>query len=387
MAEYIPIDKNTDIIDDETKVTAGYFTGNLGTLAKGNLTTGSKSSTQKTYYQDLLYSSEEQFSVAFGHKEGSGSGAANETKAIYRMFKTLLVNPQDIAGTSSNGFQFKGSHPTSGSEDGVVSAKAGDSLEDYMYFIVADRARMKDKINPKNWTLNLSASVDKIVDSEASTDGSGSILTLTDDSSTTTGTSTVAGTRYNVVSGSDGSVIAASSSKYYGWFYPQMGVIALRGNMLSGSPSNPGWAGSSLNGTPGAIDSGSFGDSGSAGAQIGIGLAPELTNDGTAQNHIKLGRAMKLGEQKFRSEEIQKSKSYFIRAFANDMNFSNNPTFTSGSDMIIANEEMIGYPSSFITTVGLYQGQPPQLVAVGKLSGPVEKNYGTEATIKVKLTY
>ena len=83
----------------------------------------------------------------------------------------------------------------------------------------------------------------------------------------------------------------------------------------------------------------------------------------------------------------QKSKSYFIRAFANDMNFSNNPTFTSGSDMIIANEEMIGYPSSFITTVGLYQGQPPQLVAVGKLSGPVEKIYGTEATIKVKLTY
>ena len=55
--------------------------------------------------------------------------------------------------------------------------------------------------------------------------------------------------------------------------------------------------------------------------------------------------------------------------------------------MIIANEEMIGYPSSFITTVGLYQGNPPQLVAVGKLSGPVLKNYGTESTIKVKLTY
>ena len=94
-----------------------------------------------------------------------------------------------------------------------------------------------------------------------------------------------------------------------------------------------------------------------------------------------------MAEQKFRSEEMQKSKSYFIRAFANDMNFSNNPTFTSGSENIIANSDMIGYPTSFITTVGLYQGSPPKLVAVGKLSGPVEKNYGTEATIKVKLTY
>ena len=55
--------------------------------------------------------------------------------------------------------------------------------------------------------------------------------------------------------------------------------------------------------------------------------------------------------------------------------------------MIIANTDMIGYPVTYITTVGLYQGQPPQLVAIGKLSGPVEKNYGTEATIKVKLTY
>ena len=50
---------------------------------------------------------------------------------------------------------------------------------------------------------------------------------------------------------------------------------------------------------------------------------------------------------------------------------------------------MIGYPEVFITTVGLYQrgASGPELVAVGKLSGPVLKNYGTESTIKVKLTY
>ena len=40
----------------------------------------------------------------------------------------------------------------------------------------------------------------------------------------------------------------------------------------------------------------------------------------------------------------------------------------------------------FITTVGLYNSQD-SLMAVGRLSSPVEKNYSSEATIKVKLTY
>ena len=375
MPEYIPIDPNTDVITDETKVTTGFFTGNLGTLSKGNLVTSSKSDTQKDYYYDLQYSSEDQFSVAFGHKAGSGSGATKETEAIYDQFKTLLLNPSDIAGTSSNGFSFKGTHPTSGSQSGITSAAAGDGLEDYMYFLVADRARMKDKVNPENWTLSLSGSgeVSTFGSGEAQFAASGSILKLTDDSATVTGVSTPAGTRYNIVSGSDGSIVAASSSIYYGHFYPSLGVLALRGNMLSASI--PGQTGSIISNSLAGLDG------------LESGFAPELSVDGTADNALKFAHAISLAEQKFRSEEIQKSKSYFIRAFANDMNFSNNPTFTSGSDMIIANEEMIGYPSSFITTVGLYQGQPPQLVAIGKLSGPVEKNYGTEATIKVKLTY
>lgn len=376
MAEYIPIDPNTDVIIDETKVTAGYFTGNLGTLSANNLTTSSKSATQKNYYYDLQYSSEDQFSVSFGHKEGSGSGAVKETQAIYNQFKTLLINPQDIAGTSSNGFVFGGTYPTSGSTDGIVSATDG-LVEDFMYFFVADRARMKDKVNPKNWTLSISGSGQGSTLSHSAGQiefaNSASILKLTDDSATVTGTSTVAGTRYNVVSGSDGTIVEASSSIYFGHFYPSMGIIALRGNMLSAS----------IPGIPAAVTASTIEPL----QGLNSGLAPELDSDGTADNALKFAQSVLMVEQKYRSEEIQKSKSYFIRAFANDMNFSNNPTFTSGSDMIIRNEEMIGYPTSFITTVGLYQGQPPQLVAVGKLSGPIEKNYGTEATIKVKLTY
>ena len=387
MPELVPINSNTDVIIDTTKVTAGFFTGNLGTLAKGNLVTASKSATQKNYYYDMQYSSEDQFSVAFGHIEGSGSGAANETKAIYMQFKNLLVTAADISSTASNGFKFEGIMPTSGAAShahggGLNAAGAAamvvnnvSDYEDFMYFIVADRARMKDKINSKNWTLKLSGSITSSGITDA-IESSASILSLTDDSATVMGEATPAGVRYNVVSGSDGTIIAASSSKYYGWIYPDMGIIALRGRVIS----------SSLPGTFGSVDSASFGfvDNTTTGS---TGLAPELSIDGTADNALKFAQSIAIGEQKFRSEEMQKSKSYFIRAFANDMNFSNNPTFTSGSENIIANSDMIGYPTSFITTVGLYQGSPPKLVAVGKLSGPVQKNYGTEATIKVKLTY
>ena len=386
MPELVPINAGTDVIIDTTKVTAGFFTGNLGTLSADNLVTASKSATQKNYYYDMQYSSEDQFSVSFGHIEGSGSGAANENKAIYMQFKNLLVTAADIASTASNGFKFEGIMPTSGAAShahggGLNAAGAAamvvnnvSDYEDFMYFIVADRARMKDKVNAKNWTLKLSGSITSSGITDA-VESSASILSLTDDSATVMGEATPAGVRYNVVSGSDGTIVAASSSKYYGWIYPDMGIIALRGRVVS----------SSLPGATGAVDSASFQDF--TATALGTGLAPELSVDGTADNAIKLANAVTMAEQKFRSEEMQKSKSYFIRAFANDMNFSNNPTFTSGSENRIRFDEMIGYPSSFITTVGLYQGSPPKLVAVGKLSGPVEKNYGTEATIKVKLTY
>ena len=44
MAQYVPINGNTDVINDTTKVTTGFFTGGVGTLAGSNLATASLSS-------------------------------------------------------------------------------------------------------------------------------------------------------------------------------------------------------------------------------------------------------------------------------------------------------------------------------------------------------
>ena len=47
---------------------------------------------------------------------------------------------------------------------------------------------------------------------------------------------------------------------------------------------------------------------------------------------------------------------------------------------------MEGNPQTFPTTVGLYDSSY-NLVAVGRLSAPIQKNFKKEMTIKVNLTF
>jgi hypothetical protein len=118
------------------------------------------------------------------------------------------------------------------------------------------------------------------------------------------------------------------------------------------------------------------------------GFAPNLNINGNPKNALRFvnclqGSTTKL---KFRSEEDQVSTSYFCRVRAKDLNFSNNPSFVSGSSNEISNTDMWGNPNVYISGIGLY-GSGGTLVAIGKLSTSLKKNFSTEATIKVKLTY
>ena len=113
-----------------------------------------------------------------------------------------------------------------------------------------------------------------------------------------------------------------------------------------------------------------------------------FTGAGLIRNPESLFRAISQSEDGFIVDTQEKitSQYYFVRAKNFEYNYTTNPSFIDNTGNLTFSS-MIDNPKVYITTVGLYQGQPPQLVAVGKLSGPVEKNYGTEATIKVKLTY
>ena len=82
------------------------------------------------------------------------------------------------------------------------------------------------------------------------------------------------------------------------------------------------------------------------------------------------------------------SRHYFVRATANNFNSTTNETFytesVSGVKRIIPG--LATDPKTFITTVGLYNGDN-ELLAIAKLSRPIIKSKSREALIKVKLDF
>jgi len=79
------------------------------------------------------------------------------------------------------------------------------------------------------------------------------------------------------------------------------------------------------------------------------------------------------------------STIYFCRAPSSKFNYSLNPTYTTGSRIRVKNEAT-DTPRAFITTVGLYNASN-QLIAVAKVSEPMEKKPGEEITYRVRLDY
>ena len=87
-----------------------------------------------------------------------------------------------------------------------------------------------------------------------------------------------------------------------------------------------------------------------------------------------------------RSSEQVKSTYYFVRVKNAEYNYSNNPSFVTGSLGELFFNTMIQDPQVYVTTVGLYNNRR-ELLATAKLSQPLLKNYTREALIKVKLDF
>ena len=394
----LPINQGTDVLRDTQLVTAGYFTGGVGTLTGDKIHTGSLSATNQKYYQNIVNnhpdssSAATQFSVAYGHYAGSGSftdsgGIVGASEVIYKQWANLLLPPTEITG----GFKI--------SQGGSSGQKSSGVKDDDIYVLVAKRSLFKDRVNAGSWTIALSGSYGPaggVFPAVANVSGS-QILHLTDDSKTVAPTATPAGNRYNIVSGSAGAVATASSVLTYGWFYPDVGALVFSQAELSQSipgadlGASPSYVTASFaNQDQTTADTGKL-YTGSAAVQAYIsssGLSANLTNAYDPKNAIRFVNCLvpEGAYLKFRSEEEQNSVSYFCRVFSNDMNYSNNPTFVSGSQNLIRHEGMRTDPTVYITGVNLYSGAG-HLVATAKLSAPLKKNFGSEATIKVKLTY
>tara|TARA_R100000008_G_scaffold58659_2_gene36474 strand:+ start:11450 stop:12583 length:1134 start_codon:yes stop_codon:yes gene_type:complete len=361
-----------DRITSTDKITTGYFTGGVGKLVGNQFTTASLQATQENYYFGIAKDSVSgslQFHVTYGNVNGYGADTdvgtvKSETEAIYKEWANILLAPTEVTG----GFKI--------SQQGSNGVKSSGTKDDEIFVLVGQRSLFKDRINKKNWTITLSGSRFSGQASPSSIKSGSQILHLTDDSATTAATSTPAGPRYNIVSGSDGTVVTASTARTFGWFYPDQGVMVFSQAELSASlPGSASQADSVVQ-----FNKPSF---------MGFG-----TTTNVDQNYHQALRFVNCLDNnsgqntfmKFRSEEDQTSVSYFCRARAAHYNFSNNPTFVSGSQNELRHTSMKGNPNTFITGVELYDSVG-NMVATGKLSTPLKKNFSSEATIKVKLTF
>jgi len=352
---YTKFDPVNDIIGNQTEtVTAGLWSDNVASL-ETFFTSSTQTTTQRRYYVDVLHKapaetgSAVQFSLAFGHALGSGSdsqGQLNDSpsKAIYSQYRQLLLNPTDTRFTT-----------------------AGSGSTDYVYVINFKRNRLKERLDAGNWELPL-----RTISGSRPTNATGSIvvsgskiITLIDDSSISSATIGDSGKVYNIVSGSINSGVFNSTAPiYYGLAYPDYGTLILDGKMLDQQLRFQTNTGSSSEGNNHFALFHSI--SGSA----------LITNPATSDPYGFLAR---------NSEKVT-STHYFVRVKNAEYNFSNNPSYVTGSVGQLAQSTFISDPKTYITTVGLYNDRQ-ELLAVAKLSKPLLKSFQREALIRVKLDF
>jgi len=336
-------------------VTSGIWSGDTGSFdVKADYTSSAQvASTSGRYYLDVyntttIDSGEVQFSIAYGDVDGFGAptltqndDSTSPTKATYNQFKNVLLDSADNYFSVYTG-----------------STAGGHDMRNF-YVININRARYKERLDPGNISINLSGSVRSI--------------TLIDDSGGTDENVTTAGRVYNLVSGSlnIGSALTASIANYsatgngqgYGLFYPDMGIILLNPNALS-SAVDPKLA-AATNSITSIYHQKNGNNSGSVALLMAISGGVDF--------------------QVRRTENVSTSH-YFVRANNREFNFSNNPTFVSGSVGQFAQSLFERDPHVYITTVGLYD-DANELLAVAKTSKPIEKSFDKEVAIKVKLDF
>jgi len=343
--------ENGDTVDSIDRVYTSAWSDNTNDLATLGFYSSStqynttSATSSGAFYMDIYHKdpdnytdAEVQFSIAYGHKKGSGSfDFTNETggygfsaaRAVYSQYRTLV-----FGGDETQNFSFDGHEA------------------DAIYVINVNRARYKNALRVGNIDLSLS--------------GSGGLIVLTDDSRTTSGSANAiragVGREFNLVSGSAGIRLGTSNtyvtnSGSYGYVYPDAGFIILNADALDAVGSDYG-------------------------INLGTGRNPN-TND---QNPVKLQNALIEGNEfVLDGQEDISSKFYFIRAKNTEFNYTTNDSFTE-DDGTLKFDSMIDNPETYITTVGLYNDNQ-ELLAVAKMSRPLPKDFTKEALIKVKLDY
>ena len=328
-----------DFVVSSDSITSTLWSNGAPTLSTFFTSSTQAASSAGNYYLSVYNTSsanqEVQFDIVYCDSQGSGSvlfnsivPGASPTKTMYGQYRALILEDEN-----ANFIFGKGNNIITGS---------------YFWVLSMERARYKQSLFPGSLNLQISGSNNQIIN-------------LTDDSldnpvNTFIGSSRV----YQLISGSNGTAGSLANSGYvagsgsYGLVFPDLGTIILNPFALSQS----------------------------------LNLFPtRSSNADTGVNNARLYTAVNRGKSfALNSEETITSDYVFVRARNSEFNYSENPSFISGSTGEVIYDNFINAPQTYITTVGMYNDSN-DLLAVAKLSRPLLKDFTKEALVRVKLDF
>lgn len=293
-----------------------------------------------------LDEAEVQFDIAYANQNGSGSTAYNAeypnlspSSTTYGQYRTMILEDENSVFVTGPG-------STGGSSLSSLVTSSNAVIMDNFWALSIERARYKQSIFPGTLSITLS--------------GSNGEIQLTDNSNDISVQNFLGSTRVlQLVSGSNGSGTGGNggytiNSGSYGLVFPDIGTILLNAPAV-------------VDATGISIDNGSSVTNGS--------------NQSALFNAISDGGAFTMN-----STETVTSDYIFIRSRNSEFNYSENPSFISGSDGSILFPTFINNPQVFATTVGMYN-DANELLAVAKLSRPLLKDFTKESLVRVKLDF
>ena len=319
-----------DFLVSVDSITSTVWSDNAPTLTTFFKDT-TNTSTNDAYYTNVYKTAATesvQFAIAYGDVDGSGSVLFNDLVDGNSPSKTVYGQFRNLVyGDENTDFNFEGTTPKN------------------IWAMPIERSRYKEKLMPGTLNLKLTNTTENL----ELTDNSGMV---------TTDTYLDCGRVYQIISGSNGTSYDggnghSSSNGTYGLFLPDVSLIILN---------------------PLAINE-------------GISVAPDRNSDVDDDNADVLFQAIEDGASfGLNSEETLTSDYVFVRARNSEFNYSENPSFISGSTGDVLYSSMINSPQSFVTTIGLYN-DTNELLAVAKLSKPLTKDFTKETLLRVKLDF